>query len=712
MAGYTVQDRGATDPEPLVLKNGDLFGVIDHWGDISPSDPLGKGLFRKDTRHVSRWELKLFDARPLLMVSSNRTSTSVSTDLTNPDFYSGGELRTPRNVIHVSRTKFILGADCVERIRVRNFGLVHLHVPLSIELDSDFKDIFEVRGHARRARGAVRSAVRDDGLTFEYEALDRLVATTSIAFDPAPDSLAAGSARFAFDLEPQGVREIIVTVSCNGALRALAPSQFERGLRDAREAQAARRKSAAAISGSNAQFVQVLEQACCDLCLLTTTTEHGDYPYAGVPWYSTVFGRDGLITALLAGWMDPQISRGVLKVLAATQADASDPAADAEPGKIVHEIRSGEMARLGEVPFARYYGTVDATPLFIVLASRYVAQTGDLATLAEIWPNLRRADAWLDTYGDRDGDGFVEYEAQTAIGLSNQGWKDSRDSIFHADGALAEGPIALCEVQAYTHMAKTDLAGLARLMGEPEKADALEGQAAALRRRFDEAFWIDELSTYAMALDGAKRPCRVRSSNAGHALLGGLALEERARRLEQTLLSEESFSGWGVRTLASDAARFNPMAYHNGSVWPHDNAMIGLGLARYGLKDGILRILSALYEASLHMDQGRLPELFCGFPRSRTDVGPIHYPVACSPQAWASAALLGLVRSALGLRFDAQNRTLFLDRPALPDFVEEMRFSGVRIGASELDLVVHKQDDAVAARVPRRTGDVDVVVIH
>ncbi len=711
-AEYRVIDDSAPETESLVLKTGDQFAVFDRWGDILPFDNSGKGVYRRDTRQLSRWELRLFGARPLLMNSGNRSPTALMIDLTNPDYEREDGTRVEHNLLHIGRTKFMSGASCFERIRARNFSQDRQHVSLSIGFGADFRDIFEVRGRVRTARGHARMSQTTDSLLFEYTALDDVLYSTKVRFYPPPNRLTNGVAGYDFDLDPKESDEIAIEVCCEGSLRLDTGARLGELLKRQQETDLARRTAATSMNCSDSLFEQVVGHACSDLYLLATETEHGLYPYAGVPWFSTVFGRDGLITALLAGWIDPTISRGVLRLLAATQAHESDAASDAQPGKIVHEIRYGEMSRMREVPFTRYYGTVDATPLFIILAANYVRQTDDLATLREIWPNLERANAWLDDYGDCDGDGFIEYQAQTAGGLANQGWKDSNDAISHSDGQLAEGPIALCEVQAYAHLAKRDLAMLARLMERPALAETLEGQADELRWRFDKAFWLDDLSTYAIALDGHKQPCRIRSSNAGHVLFGGLALEARVPLVERTLLSDASFCDWGVRTLASDAARFNPMSYHNGSIWPHDNAMIALGLARYGRNEGVVRILSALYETSQHMDLYRLPELLCGFARSSSGDSPTLYPVACSPQAWASAALFGVLQAALGLRFDAHNRTLFLDRPAMPRFIATIKFTGLRIGNESLDLELHQHYDSVGAHVLNRSGDIDLVVIH
>jgi glycogen debranching enzyme len=709
---YIESAAGFQERRPRTLKHGHTFAVFDPRGDVVPRPANPDGIYHRDTRYLSRFELRLNDA-PLLLLSSNVQEDNIvlSVDLSNPDRgkTEDGRLRGER--IHLNRRRYLARNCCYERLLVHNFDVVPHQLSLTIEFAADFADLFEVRGQ-KRARHGRQTVARcsEASVALHHFGLDGLQRTTNLTFDPAPTQLDQAHARFELPLAPGQATRVIVEIACDEkpADRDLARRYYST-LRSSRRAMRNASGRAAAIESSNSLFNEMARRSVADLYMLVTETEHGPYPFAGIPWFSTVFGRDGIVTALFSLWIDPSIAKGVLQFLAANQATELDPVTDAEPGKILHEMREGEMARLGEVPFARYYGSVDATPLFVMLAGEYYARTDDLETVSALWPNIDAALRWCDVYGDADGDGFVEYHRRTAGGLANQGWKDSYDAIFHADGRLAESPIALCEVQGYVYAAKQYAANLAATLGHRERAEQLRQQAASLRAKFEAAFWCEELSTYGLALDAGKNLCRIVASNAGHTLLTGIADPDRARRVAETLLGISCYSGWGIRTVAVSAARYNPMSYHNGSVWPHDNALIALGLARYGFKEAVLRIFRGLFDAAAYMELRRLPELFCGF-RSRKLTAPTLYPVACVPQAWAAATVFALVQASLGLSFAQSAGEIRFDRPLLPAFIDELRLRGLRAKGGIADVVLRRHERDVALNIARRDGTVPIVV--
>ena len=583
---YEIEAHTSLVDRPLRnLKHGDAFAVLDTFGDIGTVEDTPEGLFYRDTRYLSRFELRIEGKRPLLLSSAAlEDKAALAIDLTNPDVPLGPHDKLPRDTIFLERTKFIWKAVCYERIKVKNYGAVRRTIRIDILFAADFRDMFEVRGTRRDQRGQDSARVlAPDRTELGYLGLDGIERRTILNLSPEPQRLDVHRATWEIALEPMEHASLFVTVAFEES-EPTPVSNFFIAYRDAHRIRRASTGRAALCSSSSEVFDEVASRSTADAYTLITRTDLGPYPFAGIPWFSTIFGRDGIITAMLMLWMDESIAKGVLRTLAATQATDFDPKSDAQPGKILHEMRHGEMANLGEVPFRRYYGSVDATPLFLMLAGQYFERTGDRETIEAIWPNIEAALAWIDMFGDRDGDGFVEYHRETESGLVNQGWKDSYDAIFHADGSMAAGPIALCEVQGYVFAAKCAVAGIAERLGRSGLAEKLRDEAEGLRVQFEQRFWCEEIGTYALALDGAKRPCRVRASNAGHALFTGIASPERARRVAASLMSPEGFSGWGIRTVAHGEARYNPMSYHNGSVWPHDNALCGIGFARYGLK--------------------------------------------------------------------------------------------------------------------------------
>src|SRR5882757_1447138 len=693
----------ATRPR-LTLKYGNMFAVLDSHGDIGASAGEADGLFHNDKRFLSRLALLVNGLQPLLLGSNLRDDNSqLSVDLANPDFFVDGRIALQKDLLHIARTTFLWRGTAYQRLAVRNHGDRAITLTLSILYRNDFADLFEVRGLQRARRGsATHRLIGTDQAVLTYQGLDGKIRRTALTFDPPPTELGESKATYRLDLAPGEMCPIFLAISCNAPAEQ-RPVPFLRGLLAARRERRAATKGGTTIETSNELFNEVLCRSAADLQMLMTDTAEGRYPYAGIPWYSTTFGRDGLVTALQMLWCDPSVARGVLRRLAAHQAKTTDPLSDAQPGKILHEMRKGEMAALREVPFGLYYGSVDATPLFVLLAGLYIERTDDRETMEALWPAVQAALGWIDGLGDPDGDGFVEYRRASDLGLANQGWKDSQDAIFHADGRLAEGNIALAEVQGYVFAAKTVIARSARRMGLVADARRLEGDAKRLARRFEAAFWCPELGTYALALDGAKQPCRVRTSNAGQVLFTGIASPERAARVGEGLLEPRFFSGWGIRTVAKGEARYNPMSYHDGSVWPHDNALIALGLARYGLKRLVGQLFKGLFDAATYMDLRRLPELFCGFQRQR-DRGPTLYPVACSPQAWASATPFSLIEASLGLELDPRNHEVRFRNPGLPPFLDEVTLRNLQLGGSSVDIKIRRHQDDVSLEILRTRG--------
>ncbi|MGA2192533.1 MAG: amylo-alpha-1,6-glucosidase [Nitrospirota bacterium] len=709
---YVLATSAFADDRTNVLKEGDTFAVFDRYGDITPMGRGEQGLFHEGTRFLSRLELRLGKERPLLLSSTVLDDNSFFTaDLTNADIDAGGGNLIKRGNIHLFRQRFLWKGISYERFRLMNYGTINVDITFSILLDFDFTDLFEVRGLKRIRRGEkFPPEVIQGGITTRYKGLDDVERAVYVECDPTPEDITASSATFELALRPREAKTATLVVRCAVGGRVFKGLTYGQASERLVASIGESGSLCCNLHTSNKQFTDVLNRARSDLNMLITQTPHGPYPYAGIPWFSTVFGRDGIITSLEALWVMPDMARGVLKYLAETQSDKDDPDKDAEPGKILHEFRHGEMAAAGEIPYGMYYGSVDSTPLFIMLAGNYYQRTADRDFIASIWPNIERALGWIDNYGDIDKDSFVEYLKRSATGLDNQGWKDSGDSIFHRDGTIAKGPIALAEVQGYVYAAKRHAANLAALMGLPDRADRLRQEARALKRNFEKAFWNRELGTYAIALDGEKRPCLVRGSNLGHCLYSRISEPGRARRVAQMLLSEDFFSGWGIRTLGSSEARYNPMSYHNGSIWPHDNALIAYGMSLYGFKEMALQVLDALFDASLFMNLHRLPELFCGFHR-RAGQGPTLYPVACSPQAWSSAAVFMLLKACLGLRIDTPRQQIRFDQPHLPEWLDRLVIEDLKVGNHSVDMLIQRREKDASVNVLKRTGPIEVMIL-
>jgi glycogen debranching enzyme len=716
--GYIAAQKNTIEHLHRNLKSGDAFAVFDAFGDILSTDGSGsQGFYYKDTRYVSGCVLLLNGERPLLLNSSIRNNNVLlRVDLTNPDIIIDGKILVPKDALHIKRSVYVWAGALYQRIRVTNFSDQPVAAKLSVICNSDFRDLFEVRGMQTLPRRVEPpKTINSTTRSWHYAGQDGIERCLLVQCWPEPSK--GSTSRFDYDytLKPGEERSIFLRLSCHDeGLDKIrydeSPAQlFFRGLRRRIQSLQHSVNQATTVSTNNEIFNEILCRAMADLYMLNTRTEHGYYPYAGIPWFSTVFGRDGIITALQTLWFDPKIAHGVLCYLAANQATDYDAHADAEPGKILHETREGELARLSLVPFRRYYGSIDSTVLFVLLAAEYVHRTGDHETLDKIWPNILAALEWMDRDGDSDKDGFIEYKRKTEDGLVNQGWKDSGDCIFHADGQLAKGSIALCEVQAYAYAAKLGAARLASIKDQPALAKKLRQEAAALKKRFNEVFWSDELGMYALALDGEKKRCMVRSSNAGQTLFTGIVPLERAKIMADKFLQQDFFSGWGVRTIPIGEKRYNPMSYHNGSVWPHDNALIAMGLARYGLMTHVSKLFDGMFGAATHFEQRRIPELFCGF-RRKPGQSPVNYPVACIPQAWATVVPFTFLNAVLGITINAEMEEIQFKNPSLPGFLQNVTIRGLSVGETRTDVVIQRHNEDVSLNTLNKKGKGKVTV--
>lgn len=713
----------AADGIPLggrlfTLKHADMFAVFDGRGDIRggierlESRETADGLFQDDTRILSRFLLTIGSAGPRTLSAGLTADNALLTiDMTTPRFRDlAGRVIEPGQ-LHIRRRRYVWKRAMYEAVVVRNYARESCRLPLVLRFDADFRDVFEVRGARRPQRGRRSiAAAKDHSVTLAYDGLDGGRRCVTLVFSRIPTECGGSRARFDLDLEPGGTAELFIAVHAD-CVDPPIPDRiaFLAGLRSCKRSLRKCTRRLRRVQTTNEQFNCWLDRATADLSLLITQLETGPYPYAGIPWFSVPFGRDAIVTGFQTLWLDPSLSRGVLDFLAANQATETSAFRDSAPGKIMHETRRGEMARLDEVPFRSYFGGVDSTPLFVMLAGAYYRRTGDVAFLRTLWPNIQRALGWIDAARAEDKTPFLTYHRGADTGLRNQGWKDSDDSVFHADGTLADGPIALVEVQAYVHAAKWEAAAIAEALGHEEDAVRLRAEAETLRQAFEEAFWSDELGTYVLALDGRGRPCRVRASNAGHVLFAGTASPTRAAAVARELGAPRFFSGWGVRTVAAGEARYNPMSYHNGSVWPHDCSLIAAGLGRYGYKETVLRILTGLFDVAQRVEDYRLPELFCGFQR-RGGEGPVAYPAACIPQAWASGAPFLLLQACLGLEVDGINGAVRVTDPALPPFLDEVIVSNLPVGTQHVSIRFGRSGDRVETSLLRAGPGVSLVL--
>lgn len=717
---YVLASSGATTVDGRVLAHAQSFAVFDTTGDIAVSPLEALGLFHRDTRFLSRFEMLIDGKAPCFLNSYlSDDNAELVINLTNPFLRArDGAISVPRTSIQIERGWVLADAAMFHRVKARNYSRERVRCALDLSFGSDFDDLFEVRGVKRKRKGTrARPKVKRGAVVLRYEGLDHVARITELAFDPSPVKLTGDCASFVIELEPEQSVTLQTRITCSlepkpAAVSVAADSfaaNFDRGLELRRGEIFARDRQWAKLSTSDDLFNRLLKASSADLTSLIGIDSAGTFMMAGIPWFATLFGRDSIITSLSLLAFNPDIAGQTLRALAAMQGTKVDDSRDEVPGKIVHEVRAGEMAATGEVPFGRYYGSVDSTPLFLWLIGEHAEVTGDLTLARELWPNIERALEWIERWGDIDGDGFVEYSRKTPRGLSNQGWKDSFDSISHADGSLATAPIALAEVQGYVYAAYTRISELAMRLGRIDVSAKLTANAAALKAAFLPAFWVESRAMIALALDGEKHQCEVMASNGAHCLAAGLVDGKHATAMCERLLAPDMFSGWGVRTLSAKERRYNPMSYHNGSIWPHDNALAAIGLARAGDRQGVIRILEGLFNAGVRLQIGSLPELMCGFERS-PELGPVPYPTACHPQAWSAASVFPIVQAMLGLSVSGADKRVTIESPAMPAWLQWLKLEDLRVGTESISLLMRRTDTAVAIEVLKKPSSVTVEV--
>jgi glycogen debranching enzyme len=693
-----------------VIKENDLFLLTDIKGNIPENHPYGLGLYTKDTRFLSKLDLRINDEEPILLYSDAAENYVATILLTNPHMEKDGELILWRESVEIERKRFIYEGVLYETIKLKNYYPKPVQFEISVHMDVDFADMFIVRGFQTGTVGqCTGKTIEGNSFMFHYEGVDGVKRATKVIWNrQAKLASEQGEVVFVFSLdhaEEQSVTLMIQPQIGEETERGIVSPEV--ALENLKASYVEWESNITKVTTDYEPLQRLVNRGIGDLRVLLTDLGYGQFPVAGLPWFGVPFGRDSLIAALQMLAFNPEVAKGTLLTMASYQGKNLDPWRDEQPGKIMHEIRFGELANTNQIPFTPYYGTIDATPLFLVLLTEYVKWTGDFDIVQQLKDNIDAALTWIDQYGDRDGDLFVEYYQESSKGIANQGWKDSDDSIVHRNGEYAKSPIALAEVQGYVYQAKMGLADIFEQLNETERAAELRDQAKALKEKFDEQFWMEDVQFYAIALDEKKQQVGTITSNPGHVLFSGMLDNERVNAVIATLLSPKMFSGYGIRTMGEGEAGYNPMSYHDGSVWPHDNSMILLGLSKLGRQDEVNIVIDGLIEAAAHFEYDRLPELFCGHSK---DLGkPVKYPIACSPQAWAAGTPLVFIQSLLGLFPNSLKKEIYLS-PTLLDSMSFLRVENISIGEGHLSLTVTRQGNEMKVEIEENTTGYKVVI--
>lgn len=694
--------------DALVVRERSFFLLTDPDGNVPPGNARGYGIYHADTRHLSSYQLTLNGVRPVMLLSTAEHGYAMEQVMTNPTLQSGAGRTIKRGTVEIRRTRVI--ADLVEEtLRLVNFNPFPVTLSLLYELGADFADIFDVRGYERERHGEHRPAVIEErAVSYSYCGIDGRERATRVEFDRKPDYLDDATALFRLTLPPRQATTMRVEISLDGqgAKRRPARGRLVTVGDDYRRWN----EGCTSITTDNEFFNRVLGRSLNDIRMLWSETAEGEsYPAAGTPWFDAPFGRDSCIMAMQMLAYRPSIARNVLRLMTKWQGRDIDHARDEEPGKVFHELRFDELSRSGELPYSPYYGSIDSTPLFLMLAAAYFEWTGDARLMRTLVPAITAGIDWLERYGDVQGRGYLSYEKRSAKGLINQGWKDSWDAIVHADGSLAQAPIALAEVQGYAYAARTRLAPALDRIGETKLADKLRRDARRLHRRFNGDFWMDGESYVAVALDGEGRRVESVTSNPVHCLWSGILDAMRAPDVVRRAMADDMFAGWGIRTLSEHSPRFNPLGYHVGTVWPHDNSIAAMGFKMYGFENEAMGIATAMFDAATSFPYFRLPELFGGERRSPNSP-PVPYPVACRPQSWAAGTFPLITQALLGLKAEAPDRRLRIINPTLPHWLNTVRVEGLRVGGGNVTLVFRRQGYDTRVEVQEATGGLDVIV--
>jgi glycogen debranching enzyme len=706
--------------DAVVAKDGEPFFLCEPDGQVPVDGRHGYGLYHHDCRFLAGYELTLGGRKPDALAATETSATTLVVEVTNPDL-AGDAGTVPKEQVGItwSRTVDASGVALRDELAIRNYGSGPVELPVELRFAAGFEDVFLIRGLLGEQPGEKHGPSWDDGrLHFSYSGGDGIERSIAISVDRRPEQRLDDGVRLKLHLDGRASATVHVDIEISERAIGDAPPIEGRGSPKGQPTDSRQRLDRQADRGSQSERTRAdegwiggsgwvmsartssfalrsaLARSLDDLAQLRSELDGWRYYEAGIPWFATLFGRDSLIAALQSLPWDPDIAAETLRLLASRQGRHEDAWRDEQPGRILHELRIGELARMGEIPHTPYYGTIDATPLFLIVLGQHARWTGSLTLYDELRDHVDAALGWLDRYADSDGDGFVDYGSHAEHGLVNQGWKDSGDAIVMADGTIAGPPIALAEVQGYAYRAWLEIAALADRSGDAARATELRAKSDRIRDRFEARFWSDRLGCYVLALaDGD--PCEVVTSNAGQVLWSGIASDERAAKVAGRLLRDDMFGGWGIRTLSTDAVAFHPVGYHLGTVWPHDNSLIAAGFARYGLGDAAERLFVALLEASQRFPHDRLPECFAGFGRDRFEV-PVRYPVACHPQAWAAGALPYLLTTTLGVEPDGFARRLSVRSPRLPAGIEWVELRGLPIASGSADLRFDRTESGAA----------------